>query len=223
MNTMSDNNFPKMLDAWARNLAQRCADDDANPQPEPETPRTAKPQGPPPFALEGVHPQVRAAHAAVAAWLEAARTRSSRPYWLSLLGVCGCGKTHLLRLAHRTLKNRGCQAQLWLWRCVLDMLHSGASDIMRHLRDIPYLLIDDVGAEFSGTAKALDFSLGTLCELLDSRIHRWTMLTSNLLMKDLAAEDARVASRLVRHGNSLATLDQAQDYALSQYKARHAT
>ena len=220
MNTASDILAKFDPEKWLQSLIQAMPDDDAEPDTPPPPPaRNALP----PFVLDGVHPQVRAAHAAVMAWLEAVRTRSAPPYWLSLLGVCGCGKSHLLRLAHQTLKNRGCHSQLWPWRRVLDMLRSGASDLMLHLQDIPYLLLDDIGAEFTATEKALDFTLSTLCELWESRPNRWTMLTSNLLLKDLAAADTRIASRLLRNHNQIATLDQAQDYALAQYKAKHAT
>ena len=38
------------------------------------------------------------------------------------------------------------------------------------------------------------------------------------LLKDLAAADTRIASRLHRNANEIATLDQAQDYALVECK-----
>lgn len=217
MNTTSDLLAKFDPEKWLQSLIQAMPDDEPEPAaiPPPPAHHTL-----PPFVLDGVHPQVRNAHAAVMNWLEAARSRSARPYWLSLLGVCGCGKTHLLRLAHHTLKYRGCRSQIWPWRRVLDSLRSGASDLMRHLQGIPYLLIDDIGAEFTASEKALGFSLSTLCELWESRHNRWTMLTSNLLLKDFADADTRVASRLIRNHNQIVILDQAQDFALSQYKAR---
>lgn len=175
----------------------------------------------PPFELEGAHGQVRAAHRATMDWLDAAQ-RKAQPYWLSLLGKSGCGKTHLLRLARAVLKDRGCRVAMMVWREVLDKLRGGASDFMRYLVELPYLLIDDVGAEFNATAKAMNFSHSALCELADARTHRWTMLTSNLSLKDMAEEEMRVSSRLVRHGNIVSPMDQAPDYAMARYRALRA-
>lgn len=176
----------------------------------------------PPFVLEGVHAQVVEAHREVQAFIAAAKgERRTRPHWLSLLGRCGCGKTHLLKLTKAAMQDAGVPVELWVWRDVLDEIRAGRQDLMRHFQEVRVLLIDDVGAEFLGTEKALDYSLSKLCELQDARQAKWTMLTSNMLLKHIAGADERCASRLIRNGGEVVTLDKAEDYALAQYKARH--
>lgn len=218
-NTISDMLDDLAPDALFKRLVELAgADREEDEAPEPA--RATHVSKLPAFELEGAHEQVRAAHKATMDWLEAAE-RKARPYWLSLLGKSGCGKTHLLRLARAVLKDRGCGVVMTTWREALDNLRSGG-DFMRHLVEQRYLLIDDVGAEFNATAKAMNFSHSALCELADARIHRWTMLTSNLSLKDLAEEELRVASRLVRHGNLVYPMDQAPDYAMARYRALRA-
>lgn len=177
----------------------------------------------PPFVLDGVHDQVRAAHAAVTGLVAGVLgDRPARPHWLSLLGGCGVGKTHLLRLARAMLLDAGEQVQLWGWGDVLDRLRSGDDGLIRRLGDARVVMLDDVGAEFTATGKALDFSLATLYRLQEARAGKWTLLTSNLSMRGIANADERVASRLVRDGGEVVALDQARDWALARYKARRA-
>lgn len=185
-----------------------------------EAPRVSKL---PPFVLEGVHDQVRAAHAAVTGLVAGVLgDRPARPHWLSLLGGCGVGKTHLLRLARAMLLDAGEHVQLWGWGDVLDRLRSGDDGLIRRLGDARVVMLDDVGAEFTATGKALDFSLATLYRLQEARAGKWTLLTSNLSMRGIANADERVASRLVRQGGEVVALDQASDWALARYKARRA-
>lgn len=193
------------------------ADDQDEEEEQPKPTRLSKV---PPFVLEGVHAQVVEAHTRVMEFIAAVRGERAgvRPHWLALLGKCGCGKTHLLRLTKAALMDAGVYVEMWTWRTVLDYIRSGREDIMRQLKEARVLLVDDVGAEFADTEKALGFSLSKLCELQDSREGKWTVVTSNMLMRHIADADERCASRLLRHGGEVVTLDQAVDWALSKYK-----
>lgn len=204
--------------SWLEAMIAEGGEDDGAQVPEPS--RVSKL---PPFVLDGAHDQVRAAHAAVTALVAGVLGECPAcPHWLSLLGGCGVGKTHLLRLARAMLLDAGEHVQLWNWGDILDRLRGGQDDLMRHLADERVVMLDDVGAEFTATGKALDFSLATLYRLQEERAGRWTLLTSNLSMRGIANADERVASRLVRHGGEVVTLDAAEDWALARYKARKA-
>lgn len=204
--------------SWLEAMIADGGEDDGEQEQEPS--RVSKL---PPFVLEGVHDQVRAAHAAVTGLVAGVLgDRPARPHWLSLLGGCGVGKTHLLRLARAMLLDAGEHVQLWGWGDILDRLRSGQDDLMRHLGEARVVLLDDVGAEFTATGKALEFSLATLYTLQNLREGKWTVMTSNLSARGLADADERVASRLVRNGGEVVTLDQARDWALARYKARRA-
>lgn len=204
--------------SWLEAMIADGGEDDGEQVQEPS--RVSKL---PPFVLEGVHDQVRAAHAAVTGLVAGVLgARPARPHWLSLLGGCGVGKTHLLRLARAMLLDAGEHVQLWGWGDILDRLRSGDDGLIRRLGDARVVMLDDVGAEFTATGKALDFSLATLYRLQEARAGKWTLLTSNLSMRGIANADERVASRLVRDGGEVVALDQARDWALARYKARRA-
>lgn len=204
--------------SWLEAMIADGGEDDGEQVQEPS--RVSKL---PPFVLDGVHDQVRAAHAAVTGLVAGVLGECpARPHWLSLLGGCGVGKTHLLRLARAMLLDAGEQVQLWGWGDVLDRLRSGDDGLIRRLGDARVVMLDDVGAEFTATGKALDFSLATLYRLQEARAGKWTLLTSNLSMRGIANADERVASRLVRQGGEVVALDQASDWALARYKARRA-
>lgn len=173
--------------------------------------------GVPRFNEEGVHAQVLEALGQVREFVRAVLARGRAPYSLGLLGNSGCGKTHLARLARATLLDSRVGCQMWKWGKVLEARREDRGDFLLQLERERVLILDDVGAEFLGTEKALDFSLSTLCEMLEARAGRWTLITSNMLLHQVAALDERCASRLLRDGGRVVQLDQAKDYALTQY------
>ena len=80
---------------------------------------------------------------------------------------------------------------------IRDTYNSGANktenDVIKEYSDFPLLLIDDLGAE-----KITDWSISALYSILSTRINymRYTIVTSNLDLKDIHDWNPRIASRL---------------------------
>lgn len=143
------------------------------------------------------------------------------PFWLSILGKSGTGKTH-------------CAHRLWELQDKLDWSRTsyighkiywpGFVEQMRELIregfgtskliDIakwPLLILDDVGAE----RDASGFATEKLNMLLGSRVGKWTVITSNLTLQGLSLIDKRIASRIVREpGNLVIEMEKTKDYGL---------
>lgn len=139
-----------------------------------------------------------------------------KPKWLSLLGSSGCGKTHIAkRLWHWITKRPDFQGrsdyspQYIYWPKFVEELRSGAAynryqDMMRWR----YLVLDDVCGE-----RETDYSTEKLHNLLGSRDGKWTLISSNKRMMDIAILDRRIASRMVRGGSLIADI-RTKDYNL---------
>ena len=159
---------------------------------------------------ERVHPEVQAMHRE-AQWFINDVVNKVRPRrWLSLLGASGIGKTHLAEAARDALfKERpSLPIQFWKWQKVVSMLRSGDWAFV--------LILDDVGAE--NTSPAI---LSALNRVVDGRLGKWTMITSNLLPKHIGEHlDARIASRLYRGNNVVCQVNAAPDYCFERYKRR---
>lgn len=81
-------------------------------------------------------------------------------------------------------------------------------------RDAFFLVIDDLGAERDESGFVKDKML----ELLNRRLGKWTILTTNLSLKNIAENyDARISSRLIRDENRVKRIS-AIDYALRALK-----
>ena len=139
--------------------------------------------------------------------------------WLSLLGASGVGKTHLAEAARDALtKSRPTlPIQLWKWQKVVSMLRSGDWAFIEYLvKEVYVLILDDIGAE--NTSPAI---LSALNRVVDGRLGKWTMLTSNLLPEHIGEHlDARIASRLYRGNNVVCRVKDAPDYCFERYMRR---
>lgn len=206
---------------WERMLAEFeaiGADDDAPEAPEAAEATPRHIDRVPPFQTEGVHPQVLEAREQVRQFTRAVLRKSCAPYSLALLGVSGCGKTHLARLAKATLLDAGVDCQLWRWGSVLDAVRQGdKGDMLRQLDETRVLMLDDIGAENFGSGRAVDFSLSELGKMLDARSGKWTLLTSNIGFRQFGELEARCASRMLRNGGRVVEIDAAEDWAVAQY------
>lgn len=175
----------------------------------------------PKFDLEGVAPCVRNAHAATRQWVKAVLDGNTPAHWLTLFGVAGCGKTMLAKLARHTLKEKGKEVQLWNWPRVWRMCLDGQWDILDHLMNLPILILDDVGAEFTGSAKTSELNSARLYEIAESRLGKWTFLTSNLNPHQMGRTlGERFVSRIFRGNSVVNDMTTAFDYSFRQWQLK---
>lgn len=177
------------------------------------------------FQTKGLHPSVARAHEAALAWFSAVRDKAT-PYWLTLFGRSGCGKSLLCKHVARALRDRTARRyMLRNWGALTGDVLGGNYALLSYAKEVPILILDDVGADFSATEKQRTLRAGMLYDILEARRSRWTMLTSNLSPAQLAeAYDPRCVSRLGRKNakgelNVLVDLSEAEDYCWALQKA----
>ena len=155
---------------------------------------------------ESVHPEVQAMHREVQWFINDVVNKVRPRRWLSLLGASGVGKTHLAEAARDALTE-----------VRPTLLRSGDWAFIEYLvKEVYVLILDDIGAENSSPA-----ILSALNRVVDGRLGKWTMLTSNLLPKHIGEQlDARIASRLYRGNNVVCQVKDAPDYCFERYMRR---
>lgn len=158
--------------------------------------------------------------------------RRSDPRWLSFLGMSDVGKTHLAKeiLAHvRKLPKPGLlvysmegEAPPPGWSAgLLDSVFEYWPKLAAELFDSPdrfehamkahLLVLDDIAAETDRTG----WATSKLCTLLDQRLNKWTVITSNKSMQWIhETMDARIASRLMRGRNVVLDDIQTKPYSM---------
>jgi DNA replication protein DnaC len=105
-------------------------------------------------------------------------------------------------------------ADLWAsreprWLSFLKKLRGGDYFEVDDVADTNLLLVDDIGTS-SDTA----FSLEQLYTILERRNRKWTVLTSNLSLREIAERmDTRIASRMIRDENVAVNVS-VTDYAI---------
>lgn len=143
--------------------------------------------------------------------------------WLTLSGRSGCGKTMLAKEAFEFVKaNAGIRERFktpievcgevrgydeYAVRNVVEFYEQGELSASlsapewrnRRAENAFFIAVDDLGAGHNS-----DFLIGKLGELLNRRMGKWTMITTNFSQKDMAEIlDTRIASRITRDGNVL--------------------
>ena len=172
------------------------------------------------YEVEGLAPCVDAAHKAVQWWLnDILHGCTERRRWVTLHGKAGCGKTHLARAAIATLRAHGKRAQRWSWGRLKEMLLGDNPGLWRQVTEMPYLALDDIFSGYMESDKAAALNASMLYDLLEERLGRWTLVTSNLAPGDMP--DMRIASRLVRGMNEVINMQAAADYAVLKYQQRN--
>lgn len=135
----------------------------------------------------------------------------TEPRWLTLAGMNGTGKTHLgkmiLRFFNHKLFSRG-YGGLMPWVRMLGYLRDKQHGILQNVINDYFVVVDDIGA-----AHETEFGDAKLYELLEGRLNKWTVITCNGLLKQLAEKDRRIPSRMIRGGNVVVELN-ALDYNL---------
>lgn len=159
------------------------------------------------------------------AFCRAMASASEPPYWLTFLGPCATGKTMLARRITRffsahldCLRDERFPKQITYrsggmkgWERVVNDMICGDYTGLRDLGDDWFVCLDDIGAEY---ARHRDLSAAKLYGVLTAREKSFTVITANLTLEDVNTKlDARIASRLLRHGSVVIDIE-AGDYNL---------
>lgn len=129
----------------------------------------------------------------------------SPPYWLSLLGNSGAGKTFLV-------KQMGLTIYPWYevanWARTQEKTKAGYDrppvEKFLELAQAKYpVVLDDIGSEY-----VTDFTKCKLLEFLNRREDKWTIITANMSLEQISKElDPRIASRMLRHDSVVIEVD----------------
>ena len=139
------------------------------------------------------------------------------PRWLTMIGESGVGKTHSARAIYRAARGQlelyKCprlnitQRRTFLflnWTTACARMRSGEHGLVEYMAEMDLLVIDDLGAEYDPSG----YVSSQLYRIIDSRMGKWTVLTSNLTLADIAGKvDQRAADRMIRDGNKVLTVD----------------
>lgn len=174
------------------------------------------------------HPKLRKMEKEATRFCAAMAGCSTPAYWLSLLGPSGTGKTMLARKIVRFFRrhlegeideNRGrpgvdCYRRtggLLEWSRMLDRMMESDFGFMRQAMDDWLVCLDDIGAEHPTLS---ELSASKLFSILNARQGKFTVLTANLRMDEIAERlDPRIASRLLRHGGVVIDTTGCPDFA----------
>lgn len=147
------------------------------------------------------------------------------PYWLTFLGPSGTGKTMLTKCISRFFHARldmlpdenFFPAQFIRrggvkpWANVITDMLGGDFTGLRDLKDDWFVALDDIGAE---SDRHKELSVAKLYDVLNCRIRKFTVINCNFSLDDINRRmDARIASRLLRHGSVVVDID-ANDFNL---------
>lgn len=191
--------------------------------------------------LDAYEPSLTAAADACAKYV-ADMEAGAEPYWLTLTGINGCGKTLLLRQVFEQAKriNPGNPANNPIWppdwiawqtgsafprsrpyclyfdeRTIARRMRAGEYDLPQSLRDDYFVVLDELGVERDPT----NFIANAVAAFCENRIRGWTAIGTNFTIKEIAERvDARASSRLIRDNNVLVTI-RANDFALRRRSA----
>lgn len=172
----------------------------------------------------------------------------AEPRWLVLVGLNGCGKTYLaeqivrwvqcygrkIYARERAKAGRDDLGSLWSyaqegplcrrWQILLNKLRQGEYHRLEtDCRDW-FKVIDDLGTGATGAdGEATAFAVQKMGELLDRRLRKWTVITTNFTRRQIAEQfDPRIASRLMRGGNVICDCEGLKDWGLRMLRKEKA-
>ncbi len=147
------------------------------------------------------------------------------PRWLSLVGTSGAGKTYLAKkifgyVTRQKIFNSFADMQrdelkyateFCEWQYLGGQLQvGGGRSEVAQLVDTQFVVMDDIGAKLDKTG----FITGELSTLLSQRTGKWTLITANYGLREIAEKiDPRVASRMIRDGGVVVDVD-VKDFAM---------
>lgn len=112
------------------------------------------------------------------------------------------------RLENRICGNTG---QWCNWRKACSDFRDGSYGYIDDLCNEWFVIFDDIGAEQDNTG----FIASAIDRIMAARQDKWTMITSNLRLQEIADKiDTRVASRMLRN-NGVVVESKAEDYLLN--------
>lgn len=131
--------------------------------------------------------------------------------WLLMYGGVGCGKSHLCKAILSGVRERGIRCSMILaaemFANLREMIQTNETETeLRRLKDIPFLIIDDLGVEYNS-----EWEQAKLDELMTSRFMnlRHTVLVTN---KDESALPERIRSRFGDTKIARSVYNSAGDY-----------
>lgn len=164
-----------------------------------------------------------------------AAAKSDSPIWLSLLGNCGVGKTHLAMEIYRRFQPRKIKGpdpnsasgwrhhvqrkQKFSWQYIVKTMRAGDFGIIDYIGDdVDFVVIDDLGAGYDS-----ELTKRKAADLAERRIGKPTIWTSNLNLEQIADQiDMRLTSRLIRHGSKVVVFEETQDWNLRKLRKESA-
>jgi len=170
----------------------------------------------------------------------------AEPRWLVLVGRSGSGKTYLAErivewvkqhgrsvyMRERQNQGRDGVSSLWTyaqagpfmcrWAKLLSQLRSGQYYRLEDAADDWFKAIDDLGTDSAGAdGEATQFAVQKMGDLLDRRLRKWTVITTNFNRAQIAEKfDVRIASRLMRHGSVIVDAEGLRDYGIRMEKSK---
>lgn len=150
-------------------------------------------------------PAVEALIAGALVWLEAVKL-DHKPRWLALLGKSGIGKTAIAKRIWKSMVNNrktetpecAFSPRMIYWPDLVKRLRTGEGmEMTLDFENWPFLILDDICAERDSTG----FASEQLNTILGRRAGKWTIITSNKFLSQLADMELRIADRMQRDGS----------------------
>lgn len=164
------------------------------------------------WRFDEYHPALKPVMPAVKRFCSDVIAGDVAPYWLTILGPSGVGKTLAQRQAFRMLSRN---EHLWPIRvgdhgserfaqCAHIQPGRDLSDYRapKDYGDYDLLYVEDIGAGSDMAKGSGSVTASRVIELLQYRPFRWTLICANMDMEEIEKRlDPRVASRLIRDGS----------------------